>query len=192
MNMNNVAAHDHPTPDSSVLLLVDVQGRLARLMHRSDAMIRQQRLLIEACQLLGVPIVWAEQVPHKLGPTVEELASLLTDSSPIHKVSFGCCAQPELMSAIEAHHPRHILLAGIEAHVCVWQTAAGLLSRGYGVHAIEDAISSRHKANKKIGFRRMQQAGAFISCVEMVLFELMVHAEHEQFRAISALIKASS
>lgn len=185
-------AYEHPQPNNSVLVLVDVQGRLASLMHEADVMLRQQRLLIQACQCLNIPIVWAEQVPHKLGPTVPALAELLTNQKPIEKVSFGCCEQPDLMAAIEAHKPCHILLAGIETHVCVWQTAASLLARGFAVHAIEDAISSRHQGNKAVGLTRMQQAGAYLSSVEMVLFELMGDAEHSDFRTISGLIKEAS
>ncbi len=192
MTEQRAKAFEHPTPDNSVLVLVDVQGKLAGLMHESDAMIRQQRLLIQACQQLNVPIVWAEQVPHKLGPTVDALAELLTNQKPIEKVSFGCCEQRDLMAAIDAHTPRHVLLAGIETHVCVWQTAASLLAKGFAVHAIEDAMSSRHSANKAVGLRRMQQAGACASSVEMVLFELMGSAEHPDFRVISGLIKQAS
>jgi len=192
MTANQTHATEHPNTNNSLLLVVDVQGKLARMMHDASGMISQQRLLIEACDLLGVPIVWAEQVPDKLGPTVEELAEVLTGQQPITKLSFGCCQNQGLMDAIEAHRPRHILLAGIEAHVCVWQTAAGLLSKGYGVHAIEDAISSRVASNKDIGLGRMVQAGAYRSSVEMALFELMGDAQHPQFRAISGLIKKAT
>ena len=185
-------AFEHPHPDNSVLLLVDVQGKLARLMHESQAMIAQQKLLIEACQVLSVPIVWAEQLPDKLGSTVEELQAVLTDHQPITKSSFGCCQNPELMAAIEKQAPKHIVLAGIEAHVCVWQTAASLVSRGFSVHAIEDAISAREANNKQVGLTRMRLAGVKTSCVEMVLFELMGGATHPQFRTISGLIKAAS
>ena len=183
------SARLHPSIDNAIMVLVDVQGRLARLMHHSEAMIRQQRLLIQGLQILKVPIVWAEQVPDKLGGTVDELSEVLGKAQPLHKVSFGCCEDKALSEAIEKSQRTHILLAGIEAHVCVWQTAASLLDRGHQVHVIEDAISSRQAANKAIGLRRMYQAGAVASCVEMVLFELMGRADHPDFRAVSRLIK---
>ncbi len=192
MNSQRPRADQHPTPENSVLLLVDVQGRLAGLMHESEAMIRQQKLLIEASQQLDVPIVWAEQVPDKLGPTVAPLAELLVDQTPCHKVSFGCCQDRQLMEAIESANRPHIILAGIEAHVCVWQTAATLLAKGYGVHVVEDAISSRSLTNKQVGIQRMYQAGGFASSVEMVIFEWMGDANHPKFRAISQLIKQAS
>jgi len=192
MSVQRPTADQQPTPDNSLLLLVDVQGRLASLMHGSEAMIRQQRLLIQAGQLLDIPIVWAEQVPDKLGPTVAPLAELLTEQTPCHKVSFGCCEDPGLLQAIQSANRPHIVLAGIETHVCVWQTAATLLADGHAVHVVEDAISSRSLGNKEVGLKRMYQAGGFASSVEMVIFGWMAHAKHPQFRAISQLIKQAS
>lgn len=192
MSSQRPCADQHPTPENSLLLLVDVQSRLAGLMHESEAMIRQQKLLIEASQQLDIPIVWAEQVPDKLGLTVAPLADLLVDQAPCHKVSFGCCQEPKLLQAIESANRPHIVLAGIEAHVCVWQTAAALLATSYGVHVVEDAISSRSLINKQVGLKRMYQAGGFASSVEMVIFEWMGDANHPKFRAISQLIKQAS
>lgn len=192
MGTQRPTATEQPSPENSLVLLVDVQGRLASLMHESRAMIRQQRLLIQASQYLDVPIVWAEQVPDKLGPTVAPLAELLTDQTPCHKVSFGCCEDPGLLETIQSANRPHIILAGIETHVCVWQTAATLLADGYAVHVVEDAISSRYLSDKVVGLKRMYQAGGFASSVEMVIFGWMGNAKHPQFRAISQLIKQAS
>ncbi len=192
MSPQRPRADQHPTPENSLLLLVDVQGRLAGLMHESEAMIRQQKLLIEASQHLNVPIIWAEQVPDKLGPTVTPLAELLVDQTPCHKVSFGCCHDQQLLDAIESAGRSNIILIGIEAHVCVWQTAASLLAKDYGVHVVEDAISSRSLENKNVGLKRMYQAGGFASSAEMVIFEWMGEASHPKFRTISQLIKDAS
>ena len=179
----------HPHPDQAVLLLVDVQGKLARLMHESEAMIRQQQILIEGCRLLDVPVVWAEQLPDKLGPTVPELVERLDGCAPLAKSSFGCGGDPALQAAIAETGRRQVLLCGIEAHVCVWQTAAALLREGYAVHAVCDAISSRMAANREIAFRRMASSGVCLSSVEMVLFELMQSARHPRFREVAALLK---
>lgn len=186
------SAQTHAQIENSLMILVDVQGRLAELMHESEIMLRQQALLIKALQVLNVPIVWAEQVPHKLGPTVSSLAELLADQQPIAKETFGCCQAPDLWAAIETSGAQHIILAGIETHVCVWQTAATLLRSGRQVHVIEDAISSREADNKRIGLKRMYQAGALASSVEMLLFELMGSADHPHFRTISRLIKEAT
>jgi len=185
-------ARRHPTLEDSLLLIVDVQGKLARIMDDSDTMIRQQQILIAGCRLLGLPVVWAEQLPDKLGATVPELTDKLSGLTPLSKSSFGCCGDTQLMAAIQATGRRQVLLAGIEAHVCVWQTAAALLREDYSVHLICDAVSSRSPFNREIAFRRMAQAGVCLSNVEMVLFELMQGAEHPRFRDVARLLKPSS
>jgi len=179
----------HPSPEDSLLLVVDVQGKLARLMHDSEAMIRQQQILIEACRLLDVPIVWAEQLPDKLGPTVPELVDKLSGLKPLSKASFGCCGDAAIMQAIRTSQRRQILLCGIEAHVCVWQTAAALRRENFIVHLVCDAVSSRSAFNRDIAFRRMAAAGVVLSNVEMLLFELMQTAEHPRFREVTRLLK---
>jgi len=180
---------DHPTPENTLLLLVDVQGKLARIMHESEAMIRQQRILAEACRILDIPVVWAEQLPDKLGPTVPELAEKLDGFTPCAKSSFGCWGDESLRQAIRDSGRNRVLLAGIEAHVCVWQTAAALRSENYEVHVIADAISSRSAFNRDIALRRMETAGVHLSNVEMALFELMHDASHPRFRDVARLLK---
>lgn len=179
----------HPSPEDSLLLLVDVQGKLARLMYESEAMIRQQRILIEGCRLLDVPVVWAEQLPDKLGPTVPELVDKLDGLEPWPKASFGCCGDAALIQAIRSSGRRTILLCGIEAHVCVWQTAAALRREDYAVHLICDAVSARSVSNRDIAFWRMEAGGVALSNVEMALFELMQTAKHPRFREVAGLLK---
>jgi nicotinamidase-related amidase len=182
-------ATDRARIDDSVLLVVDVQGKLARLMHDSEAMIRAQQTLIRACRVLDVPVVWAEQLPDKLGATVDELQEPLEGLSPCAKSSFGCWGDATLRARIQETGRRQVLLCGIETHVCVWQTAASLLDEGYCVHVVADATSSRSAANRDVGLRRMERAGVHPSNVEMVLFELMVDAGHPKFREVTHLLK---
>ncbi|MDT8449858.1 MAG: hydrolase [Wenzhouxiangellaceae bacterium] len=186
---HDTTATERARQDDSVLVVVDVQGRLARLMHESEAMIRQQQILISACRTLAIPVVWAEQLPDKLGDTVDELQTPLEGLEPCAKSSFGCWGDATLRGRIEETGRRQVLLCGIETHVCVWQTAAALIDAGYGVHVIADAVSSRSAFNRDIGFRRLERAGAHLSNVEMVLFELMVDATHERFREVTRLLK---
>jgi nicotinamidase-related amidase len=120
---------------------------------------------------------------------VPELAETLSGLSPLSKSSFGCCGDTGLMEAIRATGRRQVLLCGIEAHVCVWQTAAALRGADYAVHLICDAVSSRSSENREIAFRRMAQAGVCLSNVEMVLFELMGSAGHPRFREVTRLLK---
>jgi len=185
-------ALEHLDPDRSQLIVVDVQGRLARLMHESDTMLRAQRMLIQACRLLEVPVTWAEQLPEKLGKTVDELQEPLAGLTPHAKSSFGCLGDETLREAILAgdnEERDQVLLCGIETHVCVWQTAAALLREGRSVHVIADAVSSRAVVNRDTGIKRLADAGARISNVEMALFELMVDATHPRFREVTKLLK---
>ncbi|MGK7294950.1 MAG: hydrolase [Candidatus Wenzhouxiangella sp. M2_3B_020] len=175
--------------EDAQLVVVDVQGKLARLMHESDAMIRAQQAMIRACRLLEIPVVWAEQLPDKLGDTVDELQEALEELSPCAKSSFGCMGDETLRKRIDENGRSQVLLCGIETHVCVWQTAAALLDDGYSVHLIADATSSRNVANRDIAIRRMDRAGVHLSNVEMVLFELMRDAGHPKFREITKLLK---
>ncbi len=173
----------------SFLLLVDVQGKLARIMHDSEAMITNQRILVEGCRMLDVPVLWAEQLPDKLGPTVPELAEKLEDNTPHAKSSFGCFGDRGLRRAMEALDRTQVIIAGIETHVCVWQSAIRMHENGYHVHVAADAVSSRSSFNRDIGLRRMEQEGIRLSVVEMVLFELMEDAGHPRFRDITGLLK---
>ncbi len=180
---------DLPRIEETLLLVVDVQGRLARLMHEAETMVRQQRILIEGCRILDIPIIWAEQLPEKLGSTVPELAEKLDGLQPNNKSSFGCWGDKQLNTAIRRSGRQQILLCGIETHVCVWQTAAALRREDYQVHLICDAVSSRSAFNRDIGFQRMAAAGVHLSNVEMALFELMADAEHPRFREVTKLLK---
>jgi nicotinamidase-related amidase len=173
----------------ALLLVVDVQGKLARLVHDSDAVIKRLQILVEGCQILGVPTIWAEQLPEKLGTTVPELTAKLGGLTPHIKSSFGCCEDSQLYDAIRSTERRQVILCGIETHVCVWQTAVVLLGDDFQVHLIADATSSRSMANRDIAINRMVQEGVHLSCVEMALFEMMRDAEHPQFRAVTKLLK---
>jgi nicotinamidase-related amidase len=175
--------------EDSLLLLVDVQGKLARLVHESETMIRQLQILIEGCRILEVPIIWAEQLPEKLGDTLPELVEKLDGLSPHVKSSFGCCEDHRLYQAIRSTKRNQVILSGIETHVCVWQTAAVLQKDDFQVHLVTDATSSRSVTNRDVAVRRMVQAGIHLSSVEMALFELMKDANHPRFREITRLLK---
>ncbi|GAB4174025.1 MAG: isochorismatase family protein [Wenzhouxiangellaceae bacterium] len=175
--------------ETSLLLVVDVQGRLARLVHQSERMIRRQRVLIRGCRALGVPVLWAEQLPDKLGSTVDELQESLEGLQPFCKSSFGCLGDAALARAIEDSGRQQILLCGIETHICVWQTAAALKASGREVHLIIDATSSRDPESRQVGIQRMRSIGVWPSVAEMALFELMRDATHPKFREIVALLK---
>lgn len=175
--------------EDSVLVLVDIQGKLARLMNNKEGLYSQLGKLVQGALLFDIPIVWMEQIPDKLGPTIKEVASLLPDLQPIAKNTFSCYGEPEFLKALKNTRRRHVILAGIESHVCVFQTCIHLLENRYSVTTVNDAISSRTADNRMLGLERMQLAGALPSSVEMLLFEMQVVAEGDRFRSMAKLFK---
>jgi nicotinamidase-related amidase len=175
--------------DDTALVVIDVQGKLAQLMHNRTELFKNLGLTIQGAQVLGIPILWTEQYPKGLGPTVPAVAELLPAIRPIAKNAFSCCGEPAFMSALEPLGRRQIILTGIETHVCVHLTALDLLDAGYEVQVIADAVSSRTVENRHIGLEKMRDAGAVITSTETALFELMKVAEGPQFKQISKLVK---
>jgi len=171
------------------LVVVDVQGKLAELMDNKESVFANIEILIRTAKALDFGIIWCQQYPRALGPTIPQIAQLLTDSQPIDKFSFSCCGHDEFNNKLKELRPKQVILCGIEAHVCIHQTAADLLDKDYEVHVIADAISSRTPANKEIALRRMEADGALLSSTEMALFELLRTAKHEKFKELMKLIK---
>ena len=177
------------TCDNAVMVLVDVQGQLAQLMYRKQALFDSLEIMIKGMKTLGVPIIWLEQIPSKLGPTTEHLAALLDGQTPIEKHSFSCCAEPGFMQAFDACGRQEVLLTGIETHICVCQTGLDLMAKGCKVQVVADCVSSRTSENRQIGIDRLACAGAEITSVEMAFFELMKTARCDAFKQIVPLIK---
>jgi len=176
-------------PDKAVFVLVDVQGRLAQLMHAKEALFDNLQRLIKGLTVLDIPIIWMEQIPDKMGKTIPELSALLADRTPIAKSSFSCYGCPAFREALQAHGREQVLIAGIETHVCVYQTAVELVEAGQHVEVVADAVSSRAEQNRAIGLERIRAAGARLTSVEMVLFELMRSAEHAGFRELLRIVR---
>lgn len=175
--------------DNTFLLLIDMQDRLYRAMHGKEELLENVRRLIMGIRVLGIPIVMSEQYPEGIGRTIPEVAQLLPDVPGIRKLSFSCCANSECGAAIAAAGRRQVLIAGIEAHVCVYQTAMDLREGGYEVQVAADAVSSRSPRNRDIGIEKMRDAGIAVTSVEIALFELLKTAEAEKFREISKILK---
>ncbi|MCU0562018.1 MAG: isochorismatase family protein [Desulfobacterales bacterium] len=173
----------------TLLLIVDIQEKLFRSIHAKEELLANAQKLARGAGVLGIPLVWAEQNPRGLGPTVPELAALLTAAAPISKFSFSCCESQECMRALRASGRRSVLISGIEAHICVYQTAAGLAAAGFAVEVVADACSSRTPENKRIGIEKCRAAGAGITSVETALFELLKVAEGPVFKEILNIVK---
>jgi nicotinamidase-related amidase len=175
--------------DSCVLTVVDLQGRLAELMWRRESLLRELDRLIRGCRLLQVPVLWLEQVPEKLGPTVAEIRQALEGCRPISKSTFSGFGCGEFRQELAKTGRSTLILAGIEAHVCVYQTALDALADGYRVEVVGDAVSSRTESNLRFALQRLRDAGAGVSSTEMLLFELQRMADGDTFRALSKLVK---
>ncbi|MBF0303126.1 MAG: hydrolase [Desulfamplus sp.] len=179
--------------DNTVLLLIDVQGRLAQLMHNKDELFDSLQTLIKAMSILEVPVIWVEQIPEKLGATIPEVATLMQelmpDVKPVPKKSFSCCGNEKFMKHFKAINRKQVLVVGIETHICVYQTSLELLNAGYEVQVVTDCVSSRKKENKAIGIRRIVQAGGAETSVEMIIFELMKSAEGDAFKKMVKVVK---
>ena len=177
------------TVNNTVMLLIDVQGQLAQLMYERENLFKSLQVMIQGMKILGVPIIWLEQIPKNLGPTREEIKQFMTDEQPIEKFAFSCCAEPAFMDKFEKVGRTQVLLTGIETHICVFQTAYDLIQKGCSVQVVSDCVSSRTRENKEIGIQRIMRLGGEITSVEMAFFELMKAAKGDQFKQVVKLIK---
>jgi nicotinamidase-related amidase len=175
--------------EDAVLVVVDIQERLAAVMSERQKVIGNSVHLIEAAKILQFPILLTEQYPKGLGPTVSEIKEALPSYKPVEKVMFGCCGEPMFMDAIAFMGKRKVILCGMETHVCVLQTCLGLIKEGYTVHVVQDAVCSRSTENYRIGIEFMRDAGAVITGTETALFQLLEKAGTEEFKIISKRIK---
>ncbi|PIC64323.1 hydrolase [Sporosarcina sp. P13] len=175
--------------DQTVFVLVDVQGKLAQIVNDSEALHQNLEKLIKGLQVLNIPTLWLEQYPDGLGPTSESLASLLEGQQPIAKMTFSAVGNEEFMKQLEIIGRKQVLIAGIETHICVYMTAAGLVENGYEVEVVEDAVSSRTVANKQIGLEKMKGLGVSATCVETALYELIGEAGTVEFKKVLKIVK---
>ena len=175
--------------ENTVLLVIDVQEKLSRVMYQREKFIDNLQKLIRGIQVLDVPIIVTEQYPQGLGPTIPEIAPLLNNIQPLPKLSFSCNGDENFARRFEALNRKQVLVSGIESHVCVYQTVADLINLGYEVHVVTDAVSSRTLENREIGFNMMNRLGAILTSTETVLFDLLKVAKGEKFKAISQIVK---
>ena len=175
--------------DNTALIIIDVQEKLFRVMLHKEVLAENLQKIIKGAQVLDIPLLVTEQNPNALGPTIPELKDLLPHVQPISKLSFSCCGEPKFLNKVSAQNCKHILLAGIEAHICVYQTALELIDKGYEVQVLADCVSSRAEENKRLGLEKIKEAGGSITSVEIALFELMRVAEGGTFKEISKIVK---
>jgi nicotinamidase-related amidase len=175
--------------ENTALLIVDYQERLIPAMSGADALLKKSAMLIEGMKILGIPALVTRQYPKGLGDTAEPIKSLVEHIAPLDKMTFGCTDDPAISSAINALGRKTIVLCGIEAHVCVFQTALGLLETNFTVVLPVDCTSSRSPFDKEIAVSRMQSEGVKLSTAESILFEITQISGTDEFKSISKLVK---
>jgi nicotinamidase-related amidase len=180
----------HPTRMSAAdtgLLVIDVQEKLMAKIPAADAVVRNIAFLIDSARLLDMPVAATEQYPKGLGATVPELARRLPERPD--KVAFSACAVPAVAEGFRRAARPKILLAGIEAHVCVLQTALDLLALDFRVFIAADAVASRYAVDREFALGRMERAGAILTTSETAVFEWVGGADSSEFKQISRLVQ---
>jgi nicotinamidase-related amidase len=173
------------------LIVVDIQEKLLPPIFNKEAMVKNAQLLLRLARILSIPVMVTTQYSKGLGATVPEVASLLSEVRTVDKLEFSCFGSDEFRSRLKQLPGTRntVLLCGMEAHICVTQTALGALNDGYLVHVASDAVGARSEWNWKIGLDRMSAAGAVISSTEMMMYELLRCSGTPQFRELLPYIK---
>ena len=175
--------------ENTLGLVIDIQERLLPHIHQYEKMLSNTTILIDGLKVLNIPLLITEQYRKGLGPTVNEIQNKFDDFAPLEKMTFSCCDEDGFNRKLKELDRKNVIIFGIEAHVCVLQTALDLISDGYQPVVISDCISSRSIDDKLIAIERMRKEGAIVSSYESILFELARISGTEAFKAISKLVR---
>jgi nicotinamidase-related amidase len=180
----------HPTQMSATdtgLLVIDVQEKLLAKIPQGNKLVRNIAFLVDGARLQGMPVQATEQYPKGLGPTLPELAKRLPERPD--KVAFSCCAIPSIVDNFQQAARPKVVLAGMETHVCVLQTALDLLAQGFRVYIPVDAVASRYATDHDYALRRLEHAGAILTTSETAVFEWVGGAGSPHFKEVSRLVQ---
>ena len=175
--------------EKALLLVVDIQDAFMDHISKIEAVIERSCIMIEAAQLLELPIIATEQYPQGLGRTTEKVQKILGNIKYHDKTTFSCMQDPTILAALADTGRQQVIIIGIESHVCISQTAHDLLAQGFQPYVMADAVASRRKIDHKTALPRMRHAGVIVSTTEAAIFELMVSSKNKVFRDISKLVK---
>jgi nicotinamidase-related amidase len=178
-------------PHTTALVVIDLQEKLVPAIHGHKEVLENTKKLLHLAKTLHLKTLVTTQYRKGLGETVPEIQALLDGIAPLDKVCFGCLGDDPFRTAVaEAVPPGSaLLLAGVESHICVMQSALGALHQGYDVHVVSDAISSRSPANHAFGIERMRDAGAVITSTEMAIYELLGNSSRPEFKQMLPYLK---
>jgi len=175
--------------DNTAAIIIDIQERLFPHIYNKKELEKNVGILIKGLELLKIPMLVTEQYSKGLGATIPSIRETLNSFLPIEKISFSCCDESRFIRKLNMLNKKYVILAGIEAHVCVLQTAIDLIEKGYLPILVEDCVSSRKENDKTIAVNRIRHEGAIITTYESLLLELCRVAGTESFKKISSLIK---
>jgi nicotinamidase-related amidase len=170
-------------------LIIDIQERLFPFIHENDTLTKNTTRLIEGLKVLDIPLVVTQQYTRGLGETIVPVSEALGEFEYLEKVAFSCCDDQGFSRKLEELRRTNIIITGIEAHVCVFQTTIDLLEKGFLPVVVEDCISSRNFNDRAVAIERMRREGAVITTYESILFELLRFSGTDQFKAISRIVK---
>lgn len=178
-------------PEEAILIVVDVQEKLVRAMEEKivSKIIKNIIILVEVAKVLEIPVILTEQYPKGLGQTIEDLKKVLPEYHPIEKITFDCCAEEKFLATLRSYGRNKVILTGMETHICIYQTALSLLSKGYFVFLPKDAVCSRKEENWKTGLQLSILAGALPVDTETITFQLLQKAGTEEFKKLSVYFK---
>lgn len=174
---------------NTALLLIDAQEKLMQVMGQRQRTAENINKLLQLAQLFNLPIMVTEQYPKWLGPTLPELKQSLPIYAPIEKLHFNCCEVDTFNTQLDSIDLQNIIIAGVESHICVFQTCVSLVNKGYTIHVPQDAVDSRTSENWQVGLDLMQQAGAVITSTETVIYQILEKAGTKAFKAMLKLVK---
>ena len=174
--------------ENTGLLIIDIQEKLMPVVQDAEQVFANANRLLKGAGVLDIPILVTEQYPKGLGNTCSSI-ELPAQIQPIEKMCFSCMKSDSVLQQLKQQNITSLIIAGVEAHICVLKTALEALNTGLEVHIVADAVSSRTLANKQLALERMRQSGAYIVSTEMILFQLIHEAGTDAFKAISRLIK---
>ncbi len=180
----------YPDSSSAALLVIDMQEKLVRVMHRAEECIGRTRILLQSAALLKMDSIITEHCPNKIGRTVSSISETLFPSWPIvEKTSFSCFGDAHFRAVVSQKKRQTLIVCGIESHVCVLQSVCDAIDAGYQVVVATDAVTSRSPRDMEPACRFMRDQGAILLSSESIIFMLLKSAEHPRFRAVAKLIK---
>jgi nicotinamidase-related amidase len=175
--------------ENTGLLIIDVQEKLMQVMGQRQRITDNITKLVLLSKLFDFPVILTEQYPKWLGPTTPEVAESLPAYQPISKLHFNCCDVDAFNHRLDSEGLSNVIITGVESHICVFQTCASILDKGYRVHVPQDAVDSRTDENWRVGLDLMKQAGAVITSTETIIYQILKKAGTNEFKQMLKIIR---